>query len=170
MKTALLCSLLAVALVSCGERAPEPNGTSSTPEPTGQRAISAPAKAQQPERAVSMHVLIAFADTPLGTIQKRSREQAAQLALEVLERARRGEDFATLVREYSDDPDKATNHGRRALRNFGVAPEPGREEEARRHDSAFGDVLFSLDRGEVGLVEYDPKRSPLGFFVVQRVE
>jgi cyclophilin family peptidyl-prolyl cis-trans isomerase len=48
------------------------------------------------------HVLIGFAGSPAGG--SRSKEEAAALAAELLERARKGEDFSALVKQYSADP------------------------------------------------------------------
>ena len=56
------------------------------------------------EKIVVQHVLISFTGTP--TQAKRSKEEAEALAKEILERARKGEDFTALVNEFSDDPPK----------------------------------------------------------------
>jgi len=58
--------------------------------------------ADEPERITIQHVLVSFQDTPVQA--ERSQADAEKLAQSILERAQKGEDFADLVREYSDDP------------------------------------------------------------------
>lgn len=57
---------------------------------------------QEPDRITIQHVLISFKETAVQA--DRTKEDAEALATEVLEMARSGADFATLVRDHSDDP------------------------------------------------------------------
>ena len=75
----------------------------------------APPRAE-PERVTIQHILISFAGT--GTTATRTREEAAELAAATLARARRGDDFAGLVQELTDD----SSPGIYRLRNTDVAP------------------------------------------------
>ncbi len=56
----------------------------------------------EPDRISIQHVLISFADAP--TEATRSLDEARELADEVLQLARGGEEFTELVRQHSDDP------------------------------------------------------------------
>lgn len=56
----------------------------------------------EPERIRIQHILISFAGT--RTAATRTKEEAEALADEVLKRAQAGEDFSSLVMEYTDDP------------------------------------------------------------------
>ncbi|MFK5956897.1 MAG: peptidylprolyl isomerase [Planctomycetota bacterium] len=60
----------------------------------------------EPERVRIQHVLISFAGT--RTAATRTKEEAEKLANEVLARAKAGEDFGALVKEFTDDPSGKT--------------------------------------------------------------
>jgi cyclophilin family peptidyl-prolyl cis-trans isomerase len=71
--------------------------------PTSDEKIERPAPDLKGEPAdiTVQHVLISFRETPVKA--DRSKEEAEALANEILKRARDGEDFGALVKEYSDD-------------------------------------------------------------------
>jgi hypothetical protein len=123
------------------------------------------ATAEEPDHVTVQHILIAFGRSIPGREIERSKEEAESLARELLARARAGEDFAGLVKEYSDDQFP----GIYKLANRGVKPEPG---ERRRYDMVtyFGNVAFGLQVGEVGLAEHHPTRCPYGWHVIKRLE
>ena len=87
------------------------------------------------ERADVSHILIQWKG------KNRSREEARQLATELLEKVRAGEDITKLADAHSDDPSVKNNHGRLGwmVRD--------------KLDKAFANQVFSLDKGETGLVE-----------------
>ena len=89
--------------------------------------------ADEPERITIQHVLVSFKDTPVQA--DRSKEDAEALAAQLLERARGGEDFVALVREFSDDPiqEDDPQPGTYSLINHGV---PGED---------FGQVISDLN-------------------------
>lgn len=81
-------------------------------------------------------------------------EQLQQRAAVVAERARRGEDFAQLVRTFSQAFDRATNDGVLGLR------------PTDRYPDLFVEAVRSLRVGEVS----DPVRSGAGFHVLKLLE
>lgn len=73
------------------------------PAPAADEKIARPEPAGDGPGVIAIqHVLISFAGSPAGGT--RSKEEAEVLAKELLERARKGEDFAALVKQYSGDP------------------------------------------------------------------
>jgi len=56
----------------------------------------------EPERIEIQHVLVSFKETQVAA--DRTKEEAQALAAQLLERAKGGEDFTAMVREFSDDP------------------------------------------------------------------
>ena len=66
---------------------------------------SAPMSSPEPDKIVIQHCLVSFKETPVEA--DRSKDDAQALAAQILERARGGEDFNALVREFSDDPSPA---------------------------------------------------------------
>lgn len=121
---------------------------------------------------VVQHVLIAFTGTLPGKAIKRTREEAAVLAKEVLDKAQAGENFGKLVEDYTDD----SPPGIYRMANFG---EQSFMKAAKPQDNvfprdrmvpAFGDVGFPLEVGEIGMSEYDPAKSPFGWHIVKRLK
>ena len=159
----LLPLALVAAMTGCSEKAAPPKA--SPPPP--------PAAAPEPEpsRITVQHVLVAFAGAARSTAT-RTKEEAGKLALEVLDRAKKGEDIGDLARQYSSDP----GGGRYTLLNTGVSGGP-KDIPRDQFIKPFVDVAFKLKVGEVGLVNYDPERgadgrprSPFGWHVIKRLE
>jgi len=124
------------------------------------------AKSQpEPQRVVVQHLLVSFSGRLPNKVVTRSQSEAETLARELLERARRGEDFDAMVKQYTDDRHPGTytlvNQGRSS-----AAGEYGREQMV----AGFGDVSFKLQVGEVGLCEFDSTRSPYGYHLIKRIE
>jgi foldase protein PrsA len=120
--------------------------------------------AAEPERIILQHILISFEGARAG--KKRSRADAEKLASDVLERAKKGEDFDRMMKDLSEDP----GPGVYRLSNTGVEPKAGDEYPRKQMVAAFGDVGFKLKVGEVGLAPYDPKASPYGWHVIKRLK
>jgi foldase protein PrsA len=119
----------------------------------------------EPDVVLVQHVLIGFKRSVPNKKIDRTKEEAAKLAADLVERARAGEDFDALVVEHSADAPP----GKYRLVNRDVPLIAG----ARKRDEmvpAFGKVAFSLEVGEVGLVEYSFRDSPYGWHVVKRLE
>jgi len=113
------------------------------------------AEANHPRTITARHILIQFMGARNAESSVvRTREQARAVAVEVLQRAKSGEDFGRLAVEYSDEPGAGSRAG--ALGRFGrgsFVPE-------------FDAAAFILKPGELsGLVE-----TPFGFHIIQRLE
>ena len=117
------------------------------------------------------HILIGFKDA-VGfggnappKAAERTQEEARQLAYDLLNRAKAGEDFDSLVTQYTDD----SPPGIYGMANTGVQPNPG-ESPREGLVPAFGDVGFSLNVGEIGIADYNPQTSPYGYHIIKRVK
>jgi peptidyl-prolyl cis-trans isomerase SurA len=98
-------------------------------------------------------VLVTYSGTGAIDEQARSREDALQIAFDVAFRARQGEDFAELARQFSDDRRTNEKGGRLAPLRFGHAV------------AEFEDAAFSLGIGEVS----DVVETEFGFHVIKRI-
>jgi parvulin-like peptidyl-prolyl isomerase len=124
-------------------------------------------KAAEPDYITVQHILIGFQGSVPGKNITRTRAEAQKLAEDVFARAKAGEDFDALVKEYTDD----SYPGRYRMANFGVPADMSQRVYARdRMVAAFGDVGFPLAVGEIGLAEFDPEKSPYGWHIIKRVE
>jgi hypothetical protein len=139
--------------------------TPSTPAPAAAATPEAAPAAPAADHIKLQHILIAFAGKVPGKNITRTEAEARQLAEEILERAKKGEDFDALVRTYTDD----AHPGIYGLSNSGVEPAAG-EFSRDRMVPAFGEVGFSLAPGEIGLAVYDARKSPYGWHIIKRLE
>lgn len=131
-------------------------------------ALSGPLAQAEPERVTVQHILIAFKGS-LPNDQKvtRSKEDAERLALKIFERAKAGEDFAAMVKMYTND----SYPGIYKMSNTDVTPDRSKQEFSRKGMvKAFGDVSFGLEVGGVGLAVYDPATSKYGWHIIKRLE
>ena len=108
----------------------------------------------KPELIRVSHIVITHGGSDaFDAIRTRGRDQALQRALDVLFRARNGEDFAALAREYSDDRMTADQGGRLHPIDRGqTVPE-------------FEDAAFRLAPGEISEVV----ETKFGFHVIKRL-
>jgi parvulin-like peptidyl-prolyl isomerase len=143
-------AILLLALAACEPTAPP------APPP-------APPKAE-PERITVRHILVAFQGAP-RVKATRSRDEAKALAEQLLERVKKGEDFAALMKQHSDD----TGPGVYSLVNHGVAAAAGTYPR-KGMVAAFGDVGFTLEVNGIGLAPHDPAKSPFGWHIIQRTQ
>ncbi len=121
----------------------------------------------EPERVEVQHILISFQDAIPDEKVTRSQEEAETLARELLERAKSGEDFDALVKEYTDDQ----HPGIYRMSNVGIPPDAASQEFSReRMVRAFGDVSFSLEVNEIGMANYDPSASKYGWHIIKRLK
>ncbi|HEY6066163.1 MAG TPA: peptidylprolyl isomerase [Thermoanaerobaculia bacterium] len=137
--------------------------TAAEPVPTPAPAVAVAAAA--PEHIKVQHILISFAGKIPGKNVTRTQDAARALAAQILDRAKKGEDFDELVRTYTDDRAPGTY----ALANSGITPANG-EFSRDRMVPAFGNVGFSLKPGEIGMAEYNPMTSPYGWHIIKRIE
>lgn len=125
----------------------------------------------EPAYITIQHCLIGFRESmPERAI--RSPEEAAEFAAEILEQAKAGEDFDSLVRQHTDDSApgiyKLANHGYESDAGGQI---PSRAIAARGSMVAgFGDVGFKLEVGEIGMASYDPAASPFGYHIIKRIK
>ncbi|HLY08684.1 MAG TPA: peptidylprolyl isomerase [Planctomycetota bacterium] len=128
--------------------------------------MSPESKSQRPEPAHIQvaHVLISFSGA--GTEATRTRAEAEKLAGDVLERARKGEDFTGLMKALSDD----SGGGIYQMSNTGIRPQHADEYPRTSMVPAFGNVGFVLDVGGVGMSTFDPKTSPYGWHIIKRLK
>ena len=119
---------------------------------------------KEPDFVTVQHVLVAFDGTVEGVT--RTQAEAEALAMEIYTRAKGGENFDTLMEEYSDDP----GGGVYGMANKGQDPDKTRQIYARSDMAEyFGDVSFTLDVGEVGLAAYNSGKCKYGWHVIKRL-
>jgi parvulin-like peptidyl-prolyl isomerase len=155
--------LASFALAACDEPtkpAPTPSATASaasassaSPPASQEPAATATSPASPPTEITAQHVLVAYKGAQRAPKSvTRSRGDAKTRAEEVASKAKAGQDFTELVKQYSDDPEAQSRLG--SLGKFG----------RDKFDKAFTDAAFALKVGETsGVVE-----TPFGFHVLRR--
>jgi len=164
MKHLTVVAAALLMLSACGKQDAVPPAPTSSGGSPGAR----PDKMANGEPSVITlkHILIAFEGAERSE-QKRSKAEAQNLTYDLLGRAKSGEDFDKLMKEFSNDPGGGTY----TLVNEGVTPDTATG-EFERHGMvpAFGDVGFRILVGEIGVAEYDPKTSPFGWHIIKRIK
>jgi peptidyl-prolyl cis-trans isomerase D len=100
-----------------------------------------------PEQVRARHILLKVAPDTSPDLKAEVRKKAE----EILARARAGEDFATLAKEYSEDTASAQNGG-----DLGTFPRG-------RMVQSFEDAAFALEPGQIS----DVVESPFGFHIIK---
>lgn len=185
MLTAGACFALALSLAACaGEdktaketppktaqeapkmATPEPEMKKEPPPAATDASSTMPVKpATPPDRVQVQHILVGFAGSVPGKNITRTQEEANKLAHDILERARKGEDFGALVREYTDDRPP----GIYGMVASGLTPNPG-EFSRDGMVPAFGNVGFNISPGNIDIAEYDKATSPYGWHIIKRIQ
>jgi hypothetical protein len=124
-----------------------------------------PENAGEPTRIVVQHLLVSFKGKLPGKNVERSETQAKDLAEQLLARARGGEDFGALVKQYTDDQAP----GLYTMVGIGQVPAAG-EYSRDQMVPGFADTSFRLAVGEIGLCRYDGVKSPFGFHLIKRIQ
>ena len=121
---------------------------------------------KEPDHITVQHVLISFKGSiPKDTVT-RTMEEAEKLANEIFERAKKGEDFDALVKEYTDD----SYPGVYKMANFKAEPDLDQGESQReKMVKEFGDVSFKLAVNGIGMAEFSPERSKYGWHIIKRL-
>lgn len=156
--TPLLASLLLLGACAdltepgSGAPPPAPQEPAAAPQP---EAAPAPPKPADEERIGASHVLIQYKGSlRAAPTVTRTKEEAKKLAADVAAKAKKGQDFAGLAKQYSDEPgakDRAGALGKFAKGNM-VKP--------------FSDAAFALKPGDIS----DVVETDFGFHVIKRTE
>lgn len=121
-------------------------------------AAAAPAEPAPPPPEPSVgasHVLIQYkGSTRADPKVTRSKEEAKKLASEIMAKAKKGQDFAGLARQYSDEPGAKDRAG-----SLGKFPRQAMVKP-------FADAAFALKPGEIS----DVVETQFGFHVIKRTE
>lgn len=120
--------------------------------------------AMAPAHIEVQHILIGFAGSVPGKGIKRTKEEAKKLAYEILDKARTGANFDTLVAQYTDD----SPPGIYKMAATGVSAHMG-EYPREQMVPAFGNVGFAISPGNIDIADYDPAKSPYGWHVIKRL-
>ena len=139
---------------------------SNAKEPTMAAAGTMPVKPDvEPQHVEVQHILIGFSGSVPRKPITRTKDEAKILAYQLLERARAGEDFDGLVRQYTDD----SPPGIYSMSGVGVTPLPG-EYPRDQMVPAFGNVGFAVSPGNIGIADWDPAASPYGWHIIKRLK
>jgi peptidyl-prolyl cis-trans isomerase C len=113
-----------------------------------------PSKFEEPERVRASHILIGTTDMATGASLSDEKVAAKKkLAEDLLKRARAGEDFAKMAKEYSDDPGSKDKGGEYTFPRGQMVPE-------------FESAAFGLKPGEVS----DLVKTRYGFHIIKLSE
>jgi len=179
---ALLFVCLLVSVPGCGKTKPSqlapdesaanstavPEGAPKAPKPSGQLSRNVPREAQ-PDRLELRLVVIGCDGFGLADLIHRTPKEARARARAAAEALRAGDDLDGVVARFSDDPDRSRTHGIVLMRNYGVAPKPDRAGELTPDRlPGVAKLAFTLQPGDVAIVEPDAKEAPLGYYVLLR--
>jgi peptidyl-prolyl cis-trans isomerase C len=113
-----------------------------------------PDKFKVPERVRAAHILVATQD-PIShqSISPAEKKDKLKLATELKARAEKGEDFAALVKKYSDDPGSKDTGGEYTFKRGQMVLE-------------FEDAAFSMKTNQIS----DPVETQFGYHIIKLLE
>jgi len=151
--------LLLLLAAGCADGGGEPPAPPPPPEHAGP---------ERPQRVTWDQILVAFEGSYPRVETYRSQEEAKTLAYSILDRLRSGVAWDLLKREYSDDrqPQTGIVLGPYVMVEAKRPERPG-DVPRNNYPQAFGDLVFGMKPGEVGIVDYDPKHCPLGWHILK---
>ena len=126
----------------------------------------------EPGYITVQHCLIGFQGSVQGKVILRSQTEAEALAQELFAKAQAGEEFSKIVVAHTDD----SAPGIYRMANDGFPGDttsriPSKHVMPRSQmATAFGNVGFSLEVGEIGLAAYDQTSSPFGWHIIKRIK
>jgi hypothetical protein len=157
---ALTLPLLGGCVLSTFEGPGAPPRVATPPAPAGQAAGPSaeqlePENPNEPVEIGARHLLVSYQGALRASPSvTRSKQEAEARANEALAKAKAGEDFEQLVKDYSDEPGAAERGGSLGRFQRGMMVK------------AFEQAAFKLQPGEVsGVVE-----TQFGYHVIQRTE
>jgi parvulin-like peptidyl-prolyl isomerase len=112
-----------------------------------------PTQFEEPETVTASHILVTTMDkagTPLSDDEKKVKRKTAE---DLLKRARAGEDFTKLAKEYSDDPGVKENDGKYTFHKGQMVPE-------------FEAAAFSLQTNQIS----DLVTTRFGYHIIKMTE
>lgn len=131
-------------------------------DPVERMRADAAALAARPEHTAEKvkvtHILISYKGAPRMEKKnlKRSLGEAEVRAAEAYRRAQAGEDYAALVKEFTDDSPEGTYEMTKTTRRDMVP--------------AFGNVAWRLQVGEIGIAQHHSRDSMFGWHIIKRIE
>jgi len=112
-----------------------------------------PAKFERPEQVRASHVLLSIKDATGGDLPDDKKKEKKAKAEEVLKRAKAGEDFAKLAKEFSEDPGSKDKGGEYTFGRGAMVPE-------------FESAAFSLKTNQVS----DIVTTQFGYHIIKLSE
>jgi peptidyl-prolyl cis-trans isomerase C len=113
-----------------------------------------PDKFKMPERVRAAHILVSTMDpTTQQTLPLEKKKEKLKLANELKARADKGEDFAALVKQYSDDPGSKNKGGEYTFKRGQMVPE-------------FEAAAFSMKVNQIS----DPVETQFGYHIIKLLE
>ena len=121
---------------------------------------------KEPEHVTVQHILISFEGSIPKETVTRTMEEAEKLAGEIFERAKKGENFDTLVKEFTDD----SYPGVYKMAHIDVEADMDQGESPReKMVPEFGNVSFKLPVNGIGMAVYSPEKSKYGWHIIKRL-
>ena len=158
----------AVFVIGCGsgEKSKE-QGSEQVKEQGKEQKSEVAAGAETAGVITVQHVLIGFQGSVPGKPITRTRDEAKTLAEELFQKAKAGEDFDAMVKQYTDD----SHPGIYSMADSGIPADPAKGVYPRNGMiPAFGNVGFALKAGEIGMAAYDEQASPYGWHIIKRIK